>query len=187
MAKKIPRKKKSSPKKEDKKLFDAKKKKQYTTIILVSVIVIVVLLTAILLYANSVELNKNSPGFLKFFKKVTDTFSPKVKSEIAAVVNNEEITMEMVDAAYNSLPPDRKPFTDKKTVLDSLIEETLLLQEAERKGYSVSDEEVTNSLNALLLQNQLTLEQYASMLEQAGSSIEEAKNFYKKSFTINKL
>ena len=162
------------------------KKRQYATIALGGGVALLVLFVLGMLYANSVEVSENSPAPVKFFKGINNAIFQK-NNEVAAVVNDETITMEELDTLYDRLPEDSKQFTTKSDVLESLIDERVLLQEAEKRGYTVSEEEVDQTLNRILELNSLTVEQYSGMLESVGSSLEEARNYYRKSLMLNKL
>ncbi len=119
---------------------------------------------------------------------------------IAAIVNGEVITKDTLNAAsqlsqiIQSLfsshylfveilftTDEGKSFIDRyqRTVLDQLIDNRLLVQQAKALAIPVDetkiDQQVTEKLNQIMQQNQLTLEQIDSILKQRGSSLDEYK------------
>lgn len=119
---------------------------------------------------------------------------------IVATVNGEEITQETLNTAsqlsqiiqslFNShylfvetlfTTEEGKSFIDRyqRTVLDRLIDNRLLIQQAKALKIPVDesqiDQQVTAQLNQIMQQNQLTLEQIDDILKQRGSSLEEYK------------
>jgi len=119
---------------------------------------------------------------------------------IVATVNGEEITQETLNTAsqlsqiiqslFNShylfvetlfTTEEGKSFIDRyqRTVLDRLIDNRLLIQQAKALEIPVDesqiDQQVTAQLNQIMQQNQLTLEQIDDILKQRGSSLEEYK------------
>jgi len=119
---------------------------------------------------------------------------------IAAIVNGEVITKETLNTAsqlsqivqslFNShylfvellfTTDEGKSFIDRyqRTVLNQLINNRLLVQQAKALAVPVDetkiDQQVTEQLNQVMQQNQLTLEQIDSILRQRGSSLEEYK------------
>ncbi len=119
---------------------------------------------------------------------------------IAAIVNGEVITKETLNTAsqlsqivqslFNShylfvellfTTDEGKSFIDRyqRTVLDQLINNRLLVQQAKALAVPVDetkiDQQVTEQLNQIMQQNQLTLEQIDDILKKRGSSLDEYK------------
>ncbi len=94
---------------------------------------------------------------------------------IAAVVNDEAISMMDVVARMklvivSSGLPDNNEIRAKimPQVIESLIEEQLKLQEAQRNKLKVTDEEVEGGLKTIAEQNKFSPEQFKAILEKQG-------------------
>src|SRR5687767_4067873 len=94
---------------------------------------------------------------------------------VAAVVNEEVITLSEVEAAA-------KPFMEKasdeekkkallKDVLDELISERLLSQQIKEANITVSDEDVQAAVEDILKRNKITMEELQAALDQNGTSM----------------
>jgi len=98
--------------------------------------------------------------------------SPAVEQRIAAVVNDEVVSVRDLDdrlelVMATSGIPDSEQARSRLApqVLRSLIEETLQLQEAGRLGIEVDQSEIDTALQTIAQRNQLTVEQLRSYLE----------------------
>lgn len=69
---------------------------------------------------------------------------------VAALVNNKPIYEKDIDALYDSLPPNVQLQVDKEEILDQLIDQELLLQEAEKNDIEATEEEVDAYTQELL-------------------------------------
>ncbi len=83
---------------------------------------------------------------------------------VLAVVNGEVVTLSDYGrfAARLDQSADREKISEH--YLKSLIEERLILQEAKRKGYEASDEEVSQSISAFLAQDGLKEKEFESKI-----------------------
>lgn len=94
---------------------------------------------------------------------------------IAAVVNQDAISMKDLNdrmhlvIVSSGLPPTEE-IKEKllKQVLDDLIEEQLKIQEARRNEITVTDQEVAQGFAALAQQNNLTPQQFESIMKHDG-------------------
>lgn len=129
-------------------------------------------------------------------------------ASVAALVNGEVITKEALSAAvglnqifqvvFTQLPqnfgkvllstPEGTAFMDRyqREVLDQLINNRLLIQQATQQGIMVDEarveEQIQRQLDQIMEQNQLTLEQMDETLKQQDSSLDEYKENLEKSF-----
>ena len=94
---------------------------------------------------------------------------------IAAVVNNRAITFSDVNDRVDLILrasglPDNKEARSRfePQVLDMLIDEQIKMQEANRLGITVSEEEKQAGLATLAQQNNITAEQFTGMIKQSG-------------------
>ena len=72
--------------------------------------------------------------------------------EVAARVNNEDIMVSEVNELYSSIPEQYRALYTPELILEQLIDEKLLLQEALAQEITVSEEEMDATLNILKLQ-----------------------------------
>lgn len=94
---------------------------------------------------------------------------------ILAVVNDDVVTevefskrMELV--IKNSNLPEKKEVIEsiKPQVINSLIEEKLQLQEAERLGIEITPEEIQQGIETIAQQNKMTAEQFQKLMRSQG-------------------
>ncbi len=144
-----------------------KSKKKTTAYVIVAIIIIIAL---IFVYA-------------KYYSKPVTTN----ENNIAAKVNDEVITFSELDKAYNSLPPQYRLMTSKKTLLNQMIEARVLYQEAKKQGISIGQEEAQQYISQLKIQNGLTDEQFAQALAKQNLTEEELTNQFVKQLTTQKF
>lgn len=168
--------------------------------ILVSLLLIFVLMVPTTIMAQEMELDGDQPADPSLAENVNS-------NSAVAEVNGEEITQEelnqqanvnqllqqlsqvdqqLVQILANSDAGSNVLEEYQKEQLDSIIDNVLLKQQAEEKGISLSDEEKEEIYQkqkaAILEQNQMDEEQFASALEKQGFENEEA---YKQQFLNN--
>ena len=102
---------------------------------------------------------------------------PEDADGIAATVNDESISdydlrqrvaLFVATSGLNPTPDDLKRI--RSQILETLEDEKLKLQEAQKKRITVSPVEVDKMIKSLMDQNHLTMEQLSGVLAQAGSS-----------------
>jgi len=114
-------------------------------------------------------------------------------SQAVAEVNNVKITAEELDQNYDFLffimgyPEEYKQTITKGAVLQQLINEKLLMQEAAKSGFNIRDEEVDERINDMLNQNSLTKDQFRDRLNEAGFSFDDFEDYYKNQLTISEF
>ena len=98
-------------------------------------------------------------------------------SRIAAVVNGDMITVRELDKALQSeliaqkLDPAKNPQMAaevRKAVLDKMINDKILLQEAEKEKIDVSDADVDSALDRIIKDSQLSRDVFFKQLEKEG-------------------
>ena len=146
---------------------------------------------------------KNAPKTSKLAKKIIATlilvvilavivylaldYERLFTQKIAAVVNGEKITLKELEKSYNGLPDQYKLILTKQDLLDQLINERLLLQEAAKQNITAAKWEVNSSINDFMLESGLESEKFSSELAAQGLSIKDLQVFYEKSLMISKL
>ncbi|MBW3015014.1 peptidylprolyl isomerase [Candidatus Woesearchaeota archaeon] len=107
--------------------------------------------------------------------------------EIAAVVNGEEISLTELDEQYEQVPEAYRSFVTKESILDQMITEKILLQEAEANDIFVSNAEVDEFFEEFIEQSGQTPEEFQESLEARGLTMQEMRDYYKSQLLITKL
>ena len=108
----------------------------------------------------------------------------EVADRIVATVNDEVITLrelnltidrfvERISKSNPGVPREKIREEVTLPVLNNMIEEMLLKQEAKRLGITVKDEEVTTTINELLAKRKWKMEDVKASLEKEGTSFDE--------------
>jgi peptidyl-prolyl cis-trans isomerase SurA len=107
----------------------------------------------------------------------SDKPNPDDADGIAATVNDESISdyelrqrMQLFIATSGLNPSAEDLKRIRGQILNQMEDEKIRLQEAQKKHITVSPVEVDKTINGLLAQNHLTMEQLRNILAQAGSS-----------------
>ena len=116
---------------------------------------------------------------------VAITLTPSTKT--AAIVNGETITVKELDQLYNRVPEQIRSFITKETLLDQIISEKVLLQEASKQGIIVNDEEVSQALSESIFLSGRTESDFKAELKSQGITINEIEEYFKKQIAITKL
>ncbi|MBU0461904.1 MAG: SurA N-terminal domain-containing protein [Nanoarchaeota archaeon] len=111
-------------------------------------------------------------------------FGPK---DVVAKVNGEAITQAELDLQYDRIPIEYKSLVTKEVILDQMINEKVLLQEAAKKGITVTEAEVDEIITMTMSQIGLTQEQLDERLAQQGMTMADLKDLYMKQLKITKL
>ena len=121
----------------------------------------------------------------------------KVPEGTVATVNGEPISQEELDTNYSQMlqmyqfygydiTDDTLKVNVRNDMLNSLIMQELLLQEAENRGLSASDEEVEEAI-ASLAEQYGSEEDLAAAVEQAGMTMDYFKQVRKEQMVLEKL
>lgn len=117
-----------------------------------------------------------------WFASVSTAYSIPVLY-VEAVVNGDMVSSLTLNDAVNresmimGIDPNNPAYPSqmeelREAVLDMIIEERIILQEAEALGITVSQEEIDQELEGVILSSGLSKEEYDTQLEQAGISEE---------------
>jgi len=108
-------------------------------------------------------------------------------SSAAATVNGEKITEKEVNEYYDRIPEQYQQFITKSDILDQIVSEKILLQEASKQNIAAADNEVDGLINDAIQQNNLSQKEFEQRLKEQGLSLAEMKEYYKNQLTITKL
>jgi parvulin-like peptidyl-prolyl isomerase len=113
--------------------------------------------------------------------------SISISSDLAAKVNGEPITTNEVDSAFAALPAMYQQFMTKQQVLEQVIDEKLLVLDAQNKGIIISEDELNKELQTLKDDNKLTEADFQKALAEQNLTEAAFKDLFKKRLLIRKL
>jgi peptidyl-prolyl cis-trans isomerase SurA len=113
--------------------------------------------------------------------------APASAQSIKAVVNGAPITsLEVQERKALVRLTEKKNLTDKQ-VVDQMVDEVLVRQEASRRRVSVDDEDVNSRYNNVAQSTKLSLPQLAQALAQGGTSDRAFKNYIRSQLLQRKV
>lgn len=141
---------------------------------------------------------RNSVLALTFSFLLTSTACADLVDRVVAVVNDDIITLTDLDKETSQFkakviekaPADQVEAALKQMhddVLNQIIENRLIAQEAERLGISISDEDFASAYQNLLDRNGVTREQFAEELTQNGMSVSYHKKLFREQMLQSKV
>ena len=168
--KKLAEEKKPEEKSKSQKDFFEDEKKTSRIFLWVSVIIIIALIVVI------INLDKIVP------KK-------EIPSSVVATVNGQSIEQTYLDRMYSASVPSQYQATISKDdfLRKSMIPQEVLVQEAERNGFSVTEVEVKKVVNDLVVQSGMTEQQFQERLQADNISIDDIYELYRTNILVNKL
>lgn len=119
-------------------------------------------------------------GIIYYFNQEVPESS---KEDIIATVNGEEITQNQVKQIQEDLLEQGQKITEKQAV-NQIIDITLLSDKAEKEGYSLSKQEVEETLGLQLAQQGRSLEDIKQEIETQGMDYEKLIEDYRKQISI---
>lgn len=132
------------------------------------------------------KLGKLYPGFKDDIIEVNKELK-EARKKIVGIVNGKEITLEEFNNQKALLPATYQKVLSNKQILEEMINEDLLLQEASRLGLEPTQEQLDKAYKDLLKKDNLTEDQLVSNIQNYGLSIEDLHNLIKRQQTFNLL
>ncbi len=134
-------------------------------------------------------------GWLILLSFQSQTFAYVPLDRIVAIVNEDVIMYSELEARMRRvqgqmeqqgvrLPP--RPVLERQ-VLDSLIQNRIQLQLAERSGIRVDDEMLNRAISNIAAENQVSLTQFREILEKDGFSYEQFREDIRNEITLTQL
>ncbi|VVB86877.1 Chaperone SurA [uncultured archaeon] len=125
------------------------------------------------------------------FSKVNLTAKPAsefvYKENLELKLNGEQITARDVDKQYERIPPESRGNVTKDQVLEAIVDQKLLLQEADKNKIAATDEEVNKYLGQVRTSSGLDENALNKEISKSGYTIDEYKNNIKEMLTESKL
>lgn len=116
----------------------------------------------------------------------TDKETTSEDQQVAALVNNQPIYQEELDKIHENLPANMGTI-EKDVILEQLIEQELLMQEAAAQGIKISDEELQEYIDELLAYFGVPKDQLDAALEAQDMTVQEFERSSKRQLTVNTL
>lgn len=111
-----------------------------------------------------------------FLLGCANLYNAPEQPKAAAIVNGVPITEDTLEREYAALPDSYKGVVAKDAILDELIMEELLIQEAEKNGFFASKGEVDSIIMQLRELNNMTQAQFEKALIDRKTSIKQLRN-----------
>jgi hypothetical protein len=109
------------------------------------------------------------------------------KENLELKVNGEQITAKDVEIQYKRIPAESKGNVTKDQVLEALVDQKLLLQEAGKKGIEAKDEDVDKYLEQTRTFSGLNETALEQQISKSGYTLDEYKSSVKDLLTESKL
>lgn len=109
------------------------------------------------------------------------------ESDVMVTVNGEEIKSDYIDDLYNRLPPQMRFVVTKEDLLNTTINEVLLLQNAKELGIDMNDAELDSYIDYTLKQEGFSREDFEKEAQAKGLDLEEMKELFRRKGIIDKL
>jgi parvulin-like peptidyl-prolyl isomerase len=108
------------------------------------------------------------------------------QSDVAATVNGKEITQKDLDFQYKLLPDSYKDAFSREQVLEQIIDEELVVQAAKRDGVTVTEQDIQERVQAIMLENDLTANDLQENLDGLNITQEQFENLIRRQLTIDR-
>ena len=114
---------------------------------------------------------------------------------VAAIVNTGYITRKDIDdrvsEVQGQISKSGKPMPDvvtlRKEVLERLIVEKIMMQEAEATGITISDKDLDLIITKIAAQNKLTVAEFREKIIQAGMSLKQHRDILRSDVVLSRL
>lgn len=171
-----------------------KEKKDKSSGIGIFIILVIVAIVAVL--AINYQQLSDSTVFSTNYQKLSDKFFNKntttegsevIASVVAASVNGDIITLSQLDNIYSRLPEQTKMAVSKQDILEQIINEKILILEAENKGINVSDKEINDFIDDLILKSGMVRDEFEQRIYEQNLSMDTVTEEIFKQLIITKL
>jgi len=171
-------------KKKQNTLYVYRKRKIRIFRVIIAVLVLAVIVAAIFYSRTAGYAGIAVAGAKSLWLKIT-CYSPVIAS-----VNGQPITQAEFDKRYSvflfvkGIPESYKETIDRKTILEQVINEDVLVQEARKEGISVTDQSARAILDEAINQSILIEDLLKTMMKSRGLSEKDLQDYYKRNLII---
>ncbi|MDA8083919.1 MAG: peptidylprolyl isomerase [Nitrospiraceae bacterium] len=107
-----------------------------------------------------------------------------ISGEVLAVVNGDEVTRGDYKKFLMKVDPSLEARTVDSALLHRLIEERLIIQEARKRGITVSDAEVEQSIRDFISTRKISYREFEKTITDKGMTVEEYKKWLKENIIV---
>jgi parvulin-like peptidyl-prolyl isomerase len=122
-----------------------------------------------------------------FFQNVAEWNPLADKGPVAAVVMNTKIYTSEVDTQFNQIPDAIRGGLTKEIILDQIISQEVLIQEAKEQGIKVTNAELDAFIGNAIDRSGWTRDEFEKVLMAQGMTISDLRDLYRVSLVIEKL
>ncbi len=152
-----------------------------------AVIVFLILISVYFFNLYNSQLPMKTNEFSKGNLTVKSVNEFHYKENLEMKVNGEQITAKDVEKYYEKIPAQSRENITKDQVLEALVDQKLLLQEAGKKGIAATDEEVDKYLGQVKTLGGLNENTLKQEISKSGYTVDEYRNNVKDLLTESKL
>ncbi|MCF7871845.1 peptidylprolyl isomerase [Candidatus Woesearchaeota archaeon] len=120
---------------------------------------------------------------LYFAFNAAQTNTPADK--VLALVNNEPIYQSQIDFRIQSLSSLGATTVNEEIILNQIIDEKLILQDAEKQGIKITKNEAEKQLQERMLETGIEIEELKTRLAEQNMEYEQMVTFYQQSMIVN--
>ncbi len=136
---------------------------------------------------NHSFLSNIKDGVTSVFSSNQTSDSSVVSDQVAVLVNGKPIYVSEVNELYDQLPEVVKAQVSKDAIIDRLVDQELLVQEAEKKGVVISDKDINDFIIQFKLLNGFNDSSFEQALADRNLDMDSFKEQVKKQLLINYL
>jgi peptidyl-prolyl cis-trans isomerase SurA len=119
-------------------------------------------------------------------------FAETITDRIVAKVNRNIITLSELEARLKILSPQQKAALSaggniQRMLLDMMVEEELMNQAAAKMGIAVTDPEIDEAINGIMVENKINQTQLRQSLQASGSTLEAFRHQLRFEILRNKI
>lgn len=123
-------------------------------------------------------------AFLIYQFAYTPLVDTKASSTVAVLVNGEPIYDSDIEFRMGFMQSTINPFVTREAAIEDAINEKLLIQEAQKKGFSVTKQEAEKRLEDIISDAGKTMADFKEDLDSAGLDYEQVLAFYRARFVV---
>ena len=109
------------------------------------------------------------------------------RGPVAATVNGQRIYLSEVEEYFTRIPEPLRAELTKRVVLDQIITQEVLVQDAQRKRITVTERELDALVSEAISRSGWTPDQFNQVLTAQGMTMRDLKDLYRVSVLIEKL
>ncbi|MFP4189472.1 MAG: peptidylprolyl isomerase, partial [Candidatus Woesearchaeota archaeon] len=114
-------------------------------------------------------------------------FGMEDRGPVAATVDGQEIYVSEVEEHFENIPEQMRAGMTEEVLLDQLISQEVLIQEAEKQDITVSEEDIDEELDYAMDQAGWSSEEFEEVLAAQGMTKDDLRDLYRVSIVIDEL